>query len=397
MKKTLLAAALLTGFAGAASAQSSVTLYGVVDLGVRYQNWNLSKGPGSAVDISTSSIAMVSGFQSTSRFGIKGVEDLGSGNQAVFVYEANINAQNGTMSATGAPADTLFGRQSTLGLRNDAWGQFDMGRQLSIAYKFMAPIDSAFGINTPIVNLSAVMGVTAVRYSNNLMYQSPSLSGFKFAGSYSFNTGLTNLKQAVSGGSAADTATGSAFETGNNMRAVAGAVSYTNGPIYLGVTYDKITPASNTVAGANGGGVSSWIVGGAYDAKVVKVGAAYSQVRGGIINGGTNSSVSSDIVNPFGAGAVVFADGAGHNSYNINLQAPVGASGTVMAAYQGMSSVGYLQDSNFASTMSAYGLGYSYAFTKRTNVYGIYTYTNNFQTISGLSGNTLAVGIRHVF
>ena len=61
MKKTLLAAALLAGFAGAASAQSSVTLYGVLDGGVRYQNFNLSNGPFSKVDISTSSIAVVSG------------------------------------------------------------------------------------------------------------------------------------------------------------------------------------------------------------------------------------------------------------------------------------------------------------------------------------------------
>ena len=397
MKKTLLAAALLTGFAGAASAQSSVTLYGVVDLAVRYQNWNLSKGPGSAVDISTSSIAMQSGTLNTSRFGIKGVEDLGSGNQAVFVYEGNINAQNGTNNATGAPADTLFGRQSTLGLRNDAWGQFDMGRQLSLAYKFMAPVDNAFGINTPIVNLSAVMGVTAVRYSNMLMYQSPSLSGFKVGGSYSFNTGLTTLSQKLNGGSTADTATGSAFDTGNNQRAYAGAVSYTNGPIYVGLTYDKIVPASNTIAGANGGGVSSWILGGAYDAKVVKIGIAYSQVRGGIINGGTNASVSGDIINPFAAGGVVFADGVGHNSYNINAVIPVGANGQVMAAYQGMQSTGYLADSGFAATMNVFGLGYQYNFTKRTAMYGIYSYTNNFQTIAGLSGNSLAVGVRHAF
>ncbi|MEI8402636.1 MAG: porin [Alcaligenaceae bacterium] len=397
MKKTLLAAALLTGFAGVASAQSSVTLYGVVDVAVRYQNWNLSKGPGSAVDVSTSSIALASGTYNTSRFGIKGVEDLGSGNQAVFVYEANLNAQNGTMSASGAPTDTLFGRQSTVGLRNDAWGQFDMGRQLGLSYKFLAPVDNAFLINTGIVNLSAVMGVTGVRYSNMLMYQSPSLSGFKVGGSYSFNTGLATLSQKSSGLAATDTATGSAFDTGNNQRAITGAVSYTNGPIYVTATYDKITPASNTIAGANGGGVSSWIVGGAYDAKVVKIGVAYSQVRGGIINGGTNSSVSGDIINPYAAGGVVFADGAGHNSYNINAVVPVGADGQVMATYQGQAAVGYLADSGFAATMSAFGLGYVHNFTKRTAIYGIYSYTNNYQNIAGLSGNTLAVGVRHAF
>jgi len=395
MKKTLLAAALLACFAGAASAQSSVTLYGVLDGGVRYQNWNLSNGPFSKVDVSTSSIAMVSGSLNTSRFGVKGVEDLGSGNQAVWNLEAQVNVQDG--SNNRGDSANMWARQSTIGIRNDAWGQFDLGRQLNLAFKFAGgPIDSAFGVNVPIINISGVMGVTAIRQNNMLMYQSPSLSGFKVGAQYSFNTGYATLKQLATGGSAADTATGSAFDTGNNMRNVSGAVSYTNGPIYVTGVYDKFIPASNTVAGANGGGVSSWIVGAAYDAKVVKVGAAYNQVRGGLINGGSMASVSSDIVNPFAAGGIVFADGAGTNGWNINLSAPVGANGTVMAAYQGMSATGVVADVGGA-TQNTFGVGYVYAFTKRTAVYGIYSYVNNYQNIAGLSGNTGTVGLRHSF
>jgi predicted porin len=392
MKKTLLAAALLAGFAGAASAQSSVTLYGVLDGGVRYQNWNLSSGPFSKVDISTSSIAVISGTQSTSRFGVKGVEDLGSGNQAIWALEAQVNVNDGSSGTY-----STWQRQSTIGLRNDAWGQFDIGRQLNLAFKFAgAPIDSAFGVNAPIINISGVMGITAVRQSNMLMYQSPSLSGFKVGAQYSFNTGLATGKIAATGAGSADTAVGSSFDTGNNQRNIAGAISYENSGFYITGVYDKFIPASNTLAGANGGGVSSWIVAAAYDAKVVKVGAGYNQVRGGLINGGATSSVSSDIINPFNSGGIVFADGAGTNAWNINASAPVGANGTVMAAYQGMSATGIVSDVGGA-TQNTFGLGYSYAFTKRTNVYAIYSYVNNYQNIAGLSGNTGTVGLRHAF
>jgi len=392
MKKTLLAAALLAGFAGAASAQSSVTLYGVLDGGVRYQNFNLSAGPFSKVDISTSSIAVVTGTQSTSRFGVKGVEDLGSGNQAVWNLEGQVNVNDGS-----AGSYSQWQRTSIVGLRNDAWGQVDIGRQLNLAFKFAGlPIDNAFGVNAPIINISGVMGVTAVRQSNMLMYQSPSFSGFKFGAQYSFNTGLASGKQLISGAGAADTATGSAFDTGNNLRNVAGAISYENSGFYITGVYDKFIPASNTVAGANGGGVSSWIVAAAYDAKVAKVGVAYNQVRGGLINGAATSSVSSDIVNPFNNGGIVFADGAGTNAWNINVTAPIGANGTLMAAYQGMSATGIVSDVGGA-TQNTFGLGYSYAFTKRTNVYAIYSYVNNYQNIAGLSGNTGTVGIRHAF
>jgi len=200
----------------------------------------------------------------------------------------------------------------------------------------------------------------------------------------------------ITGGGAADTATGSAFDTGNNLRNVAGAISYENSGFYITGVYDKFIPASNTIAGANGGGVSSWIVAAAYDAKVAKVGVAYNQVRGGLVAGSATSAVSSDIVNPFNNGGIVFADGAGTNAWNINVSAPVGANGTVMAAYQGMSATGIVSDVGGA-TQNTFGLGYSYAFTKRTNVYAIYSYVNNYQNIAGLSGNTGTVGIRHAF
>jgi predicted porin len=395
MKMTLLAAALLAGFAGAASAQSSVTLYGVLDGGVRYQNWNLSSGPFSKVDISTSSIAVVSGTQSTSRFGVRGVEDLGSGNQVVWNIESQINV--GTGDSARPDSSTLWNRASIVGVQNAAWGRIDIGRQLNLAFKFAGgPIDSAFGVNAPIINISGVMGVTGIRNNNMLMYQSPSLSGFKVGAQYSFNTGLTTSTQAATGGGTANPSQGSSFDTGNNMRNISGAVSYTNGGFYVAGVYDQYTPANNTIAGQNGTKVTSWIVGGAYDAKVVKIGAGYNQVRGGLINGPSTTAVSSAIINPFANGGIVFADGAGTNAWNINMSAPVGANGIVSAAYQGLSHTGLVADVGGATQMT-WGLGYQHAFTKRTSVYALYAYVNNYLGIAGLSGNTGTVGLRHSF
>jgi len=392
LKKVLLCTALFSGFTAVAAAQSSVTLYGVVDGGLRYQDWRVPAGPLAKSDVNTSSIAVVSGSQSTSRFGVKGVEDLGSGNQAVWALEGQVNVQDGS-----AGSYSQWQRQSTIGLRNEAWGQIDIGRQYNLAYKFAgAPIDGAFGANVPIINISGVMGITGVRQSNMLQYQSPNLSGFKFGAQYSFDTGLTSNRQLATGGVTSDPSSGSALNTGNNLRNFSAAVSYGGGPFYAAVAYDMFTPASNTISGANGLSVSSWIAGATYDAKWMKVGVAYNQVRGGLINGASMSSVSSDITNTMANGGVVFASGAGTNAWNINVTAPVGANGTAMAGYQGMSAVGTVDDVGGA-TQSTFGLGYSYKFSARTNVYAFYSYVNNYQNNPGLSGNAVSVGLRHVF
>jgi GBP family porin len=392
LKNALLSTALFSGFTAIAAAQSSVTLYGVLDGGLRYQDWRVLAGPLAKSDVDTSSIAVVSGSQSTSRFGVKGVEDLGSGNQVVWALEAQVNVQDGS-----AGSYSTWQRQSTIGLRNEAWGQIDLGRQYNLAYKFAgAPIDGAFGVNVPIINISGVMGITGVRQSNMLQYLSPSLSGLKFGAQYSFNTGLTSNRQLATGGHTSDNATGSSFDTVNNLRNFSAAVSYGSGPFYIAVVYDQFTPPSNTVSGANGDSARSWIAGASYDAKWMKVGVAYNQVRGGLINGASMSSVSSDIINTMANGGVVFGAGAGTNAWNINLTAPVGASGTVMAGYQGMSALGTVADVGGA-TQSTYGLGYSYKFSARTNVYAFYSYVNNYQLNPGLSGNAVSVGLRHIF
>jgi len=239
MKKTLIAAALLAGFAGAAQAETSVTLYGIVDLGVGYQK--IKGGPG---DFDGSKFGLVSGNQNGSRWGLRGTEDLGGGTRAVFTLESGFEANNGR-SAQGS---RLFGRQSTVGLANDAWGQLDFGRQTNIGSKYFGSIDP-FGAGFGQANIGAgFSALNTVRYDNMIQYQTPSYSGFQVGAGYSFNTG--------SGATSPDS-----FRTNENQRAITAGIRYANGPLNVAASYDQL----NQVSSLDDEKVRSWNVGGSYD------------------------------------------------------------------------------------------------------------------------------------
>ncbi|NLJ62864.1 MAG: porin, partial [Alcaligenaceae bacterium] len=156
MKKTLLAAALMAGFAGIAQAETSVTLYGILDGGIGFQQLKGSTAAETSpffVDEKEKKVAapwyadrtsfknkrtgLIGGIQSGNRWGLKGSEDLGNGLRAVFVLESGFNIANGDQLQGGR----LFGRQATLGLAGDSWGQLDFGRQTNIASKYFGSID----------------------------------------------------------------------------------------------------------------------------------------------------------------------------------------------------------------------------------------------------------------
>jgi GBP family porin len=129
----MLSTALLTlGMgSGAAIAESSVTLYGLVDLGLQYSNVSAPNNS------SMSHLGMSSGQSRPSIFGIKGVEDLGNGTAVVFNLTSNFNAANGNV----ADAGNLFNQQSTLGLRSSSIGLVEFGRQTNMASKYFEAID----------------------------------------------------------------------------------------------------------------------------------------------------------------------------------------------------------------------------------------------------------------
>jgi predicted porin len=193
MKKSLIALAVLAA-SGAAMAQSSVTVFGVVDA-----TYAVGKG-------STSNKTQLtnSGYNS-SRLGFRGVEDLGGGMRAEFWLEAGVNNDNGTGSATNVQNQAVtaanvgtqgltFNRKSTVGLVG-SMGEIRLGRDYSPQFYADAVYDP-FGTNGVASSLIAYNGgQTAVRASNMVAWHSPVVGGFKvMVGSYMGENASTAAK-----------------------------------------------------------------------------------------------------------------------------------------------------------------------------------------------------------
>ncbi len=157
MKKSLLALAVLGTIAGVASAQTSITIYGTIDAGVRHQS---NFGPGAADTDSRLSMSS-GGTYNQNRLGFKGVEDLGGGLNAHFNLEMGWNSGTGAGDAAG-----LFQRTASVGL-GGAWGSLDLGRQYSVNFKTIGLYDPFVYKYTGIVPMASQGGLTRLqqRYS----------------------------------------------------------------------------------------------------------------------------------------------------------------------------------------------------------------------------------------
>src|SRR5260370_27927600 len=164
-----------------AFAQSSVTLYGIVDTGIGYSNSQTSLGSTSG---GHSAVKMISGVWAGSRFGLKGAEDLGGGTKAIFQLESGFNSATGGQQYTNAE----FGRQAWVGATNATYGTFTAGRQYTSYYTLLSPY-------SPTNWLTGFYGAhpgdldeldTIYRANNSLVYTSPKLYGITVSGSYSF-------------------------------------------------------------------------------------------------------------------------------------------------------------------------------------------------------------------
>src|SRR6516165_8748961 len=126
MKKTILVLAALGAFAGVANAQSSVTLFGIVDSGITYTNNNGGHSSWQATESN----------EQGSRWGLKGAEDLGGGLKAVFQLESGFNVETGALKQGGR----MFGRQAWVGLASSQYGTLTFGRQYNSLQDFVAPL-----------------------------------------------------------------------------------------------------------------------------------------------------------------------------------------------------------------------------------------------------------------
>ncbi|MDR5798112.1 porin [Caballeronia sp. LZ008] len=166
--------------AAPALAQSSVTLYGIVDDTITYQSSQTSLGSTSG---GRSNVKMAAGVWAGNRFGFKGSEDLGGGNKAIFQLESGFNLNTGGQQYTNA----LFGRQAWVGLTNPAYGTLTFGRQYTAYYTLVSPY-------SPTNWLTGFFGAhpgdldsldTLYRANNSIVLTTPKLYGFTASGSYS--------------------------------------------------------------------------------------------------------------------------------------------------------------------------------------------------------------------
>ena len=183
MKKTLAALAVLGAFAGSAAA-ADVTLYGVVDYGFLYNYTDKQAADGTSADDNT--LRLQSGVDAGSRWGIKGVEDLGNGLKVGFQLESGFNADDGTLSKYNEKQNRIFGRQATLSVYSD-FGTLTFGRMGALSsaagtYDVVYSIGDAFdGGDNDVFGLYG-----ASRYDNTVAYQSPKFAGLQVTAMYSF-------------------------------------------------------------------------------------------------------------------------------------------------------------------------------------------------------------------
>jgi predicted porin len=162
MKRVLLGVSATLGMASASAfGQSTVTLYGLIDEGIRYST-NQPAPQGHA-----SKLYMSEGIGTGNRWGIKGSEDLGGGTSAIFDLQSGFNPATGALNQQGQ----LFGRYAYVGLANNTWGTLKLGRQYGTGFDFIATFDAVqVGNQNPVDWEIFLLGVrydNTVQYSNN--------------------------------------------------------------------------------------------------------------------------------------------------------------------------------------------------------------------------------------
>ena len=182
MKKTLAALAVLGAFAGSAMA-ADVTLYGAIDQGLSYVHQDTKKFDGTKAKDGVDTLEMASGIDTLSRWGVKGVEDLGNGYKVGFKLEGGINTDDGTMGQD----DRLFGREAALTVYGP-FGELAFGRMGGIAssagtYDMLAYVESFDGGDNVVWGFDA-----SDRYDNMITYATPRVAGLQGVVQYSFKT-----------------------------------------------------------------------------------------------------------------------------------------------------------------------------------------------------------------
>lgn len=348
MKKSFLALAVLSSLAASASAQSSVTLFGVLDASISYGSGDVSN-----------KTALANSNNTSSRFGVIGTEELGGGLKAAFRLEGAVNNDNGSGGTTNtnnqasggtAAGGFTFGRRSTLSLLG-GFGELRVGREYTPQYwnQFLYEPFGNNGVGSSRsagwVNGSA--GVAGgVRASNSISYLSPTFSGFDVWVMLYLGENASNAAaQAGDGGGV--------------------KLSYNQGPLSVSGAY------SSTITGAGTDNQTSTL-GASYDLGVAKLFALVTK----------EAYTGIDAMNGYSLGATM----------------PMGA-GTIKASLSG--------NERSSAKTDQFAIGYQYDLSKRTALYGTFATVNNsggasaalngaVTSVNG-SSNGFDLGIKHSF
>jgi len=333
MKKSLIALAVLAA-SGAAMAQSSVTLYGIADVWVG----NVSVDNGTT-DTSTS--VMTSGGVSTSRWGMKGSEDLGGGLKANFNFESAVGVDTGASSG--------FTRQAWVGL-SGGFGDVRFGLNNTPYDSYAASVHGVFDSDVSPMYLGAFPSLAGynAKAANSFKYVSPSMGGLSAEVLYAMD------EETVATGTSAS----------NGLETTSFALRYTGGPIYADLVYQS-DEAYNTNL----------------ETERTKVGVSYNF---GVATAKAHYINTSDFK----------AAGADVDEWQIAVDVPLSAAMTLSANYA-------TADYNVAAgdkESTGYSIALAYSLSKRTTVYGGYGSVTTEKTgIADVDTTAYAVGIKHVF
>ena len=417
MKKSLLAVAAIGAFASAAQAQSSVTVYGIMDLG--YVGGNSRVASGSAVTKGTSN-QLTASSESTSRLGFKGVEDLGGGTSAFFTVELGLEPASTTSGFKNSA--TTENRQSFAGLKKNGVGDFAIGTQYTLVQNSVAATDaagtnnilgdmiytSATGTGATVAdnNYAANNGFAAgnsytIRAQNALTVNTATFAGFTGHGLVimnNVNTTQTTLANGYTGGTNNQNGWGLGVDYTWNKLFVTAALQQLNAK----QAYSATTPATAASYNINifGAGQASslgtnvkdnqYYVGATYDFGILK---AYAQY--------VNRKVTAQQDTGY------YAKRTGEQIGVRSFITP-----TIEAwAQGGLGKVTAFGNTNPAANMTSWQVGSNYYLSKRTNLYAIYgqvgtsnvaysgtanTNTSNLNPAS-FNASNYAVGLRHTF
>ncbi|MFC5521318.1 porin [Polaromonas jejuensis] len=356
MKKNLIGLAVLAA-SGVASAQSTVTLYGLADV---YFGSNNTKKTVAGVSNSLRQTVVDSGGFNTSRFGLKGSEDLGGGLKANFVLESGFKIDTGAVTNytnpfTGVDSPSTFSRNSWVGL-SGGFGEVRLG-------KMWTPFDEVKGSGAAAFDANIFAPAANVWLSNSyqdrpgnaIYYATPTFSGFSGAAMYSFGENKTATQSAG--------------------KIASFNVQYAGGPVAAALSYQTEKQGGTFDANPT---TKFTQLNGSYDFGVVKLLGAYGHVKDGSID-------------LFGTGSVR-VDKA--TEYQIGLDVPVGSAFIVSGGYA------HSKLTTPAGDVKSNGIGLAgkYVMSKRTFLYaGLQLSKNDAGAAGELKKDTYAVGIQHKF